>query len=143
MGEIDFTNIIIDDFRKGKHNPFNKYIYILTHVHTDHLVGLSNSWHYGPIYCSRLTALLILNKSPQLSPLHKIRPLEQPFQKELAPGLEVTATFFDANHCAGAVMVLLEGYFGRYLYSGDFRFDKEKFKSYTYLYPPELSNEQF
>jgi Cft2 family RNA processing exonuclease len=52
MGEIDFTNIIIDDFRKGKQNPFNRYIYILTHIHSDHLKGLSNSWDYGPIYCS-------------------------------------------------------------------------------------------
>lgn len=52
MGEIDFTNIVIDDFRKGKWNPFSKYIYILTHIHTDHLTGLNNSWNYGPIYCS-------------------------------------------------------------------------------------------
>lgn len=66
MGEIDFTNIIIDDFRKGKLNPFNKYIYVLTHIHSDHLRGLSNSWEYGPIYCSQVTANLLLNKYPKL-----------------------------------------------------------------------------
>lgn len=49
-------------------------------------------------------------------------------------------TFFDANHCAGAVMVLFEGYFGRFLYTGDFRFDRKKFMSYSYLYPPENTN---
>ena len=107
MGEIDFTNIIIDDFRKGKQNPFNRYVYILTHVHTDHLRGLNNSWNYGPIYCSRLTAQLILNKFPELKPMLKMVPLEQPYKIELSPELQATITFYDANHCVGAVMVLL------------------------------------
>ena len=84
MGEIDFTNIIIDDFRKGKMNPFNKYIYILTHIHTDHLRGLSNTWSYGPIYCSQITASLILNKFPKLQSYLKILPIEQPQKITLA-----------------------------------------------------------
>ena len=66
MGEIDLTNIIIDDFRKGRHNPFNKYVYILTHIHTDHLKGLSNTWNFGTIYCSTITKKLILNKFKKL-----------------------------------------------------------------------------
>ena len=143
MGEIDFTNIIIDDFRKGKQNPFNKYVYVLTHVHTDHLRGLSNSWNYGPIYCSRLTCYLILNKFPDLNHVLKPLPLEQPTTIPLSPELSATITLFDANHCAGAVLVLLEGYFGRFLYSGDFRFNEKKFRSYSYLYPPQLTNPSF
>jgi Cft2 family RNA processing exonuclease len=75
MGEIDFTNIIIDDFRKGKLNPFNRYLYILTHIHSDHLKGLSNSWDYGIIYCSQITANLILNKFPNLKHSIKVLPL--------------------------------------------------------------------
>ena len=54
----------------------------------------------------------------------------------MSPSLELTATFFDANHCAGSAIVLLEGYIGTVLYTGDFRFDAEVFKDYNLLYPP-------
>ena len=52
-------------------------------------------------------------------------------------------TFLDANHCQGAVMVLLEGYFGRYLYTGDFRFEKSIFQNMNELYPPLRVNPDF
>jgi len=31
-------------------------------------------------------------------------------------------TFIDATHCPGSVMVILQGYFGTILHTGDFRF---------------------
>ena len=33
----------------------------------------------------------------------------------------ITVTTLDANHCPGSAMFLFEGYFGRILYTGDFR----------------------
>jgi Cft2 family RNA processing exonuclease len=42
----------------------------------------------------------------------------------MSSSLELTVTLFDANHCFGAVMVLIEGYMGTILYSGDIRFDR-------------------
>lgn len=52
MGKIDFTNVIIDDFSTAKHDLSRIYTHVLTHIHTDHLKGLNESWNYGPIYCT-------------------------------------------------------------------------------------------
>ena len=40
----------------------------------------------------------------------------------------MTVTLVDANHCPGAVMFFFEGYFGRILYTGDFRYNEEMMK---------------
>ncbi len=35
---ISFTNIVVDEFSYGKKQPFNKYIYFLTHMHSGNLI---------------------------------------------------------------------------------------------------------
>lgn len=52
----------------------------------------------------------------------KTIPLETPTTIELSPGNELRITLFDANHCIGAVMFLIQGKNGKaILYSGDIR----------------------
>jgi len=56
-----------------------------------------------------------------LKNLLKAIPLETPTVLELAPGRTIRVTLFDANHCVGAVMFLIEGDGRAVLYTGDIR----------------------
>ncbi|KAG9522317.1 hypothetical protein KCV07_g3096, partial [Aureobasidium melanogenum] len=48
-------------------------------------------------------------------------PLETPTEIELAPGQSIRVTLFDANHCLGSCMFLIEGNGKAILYTGDLR----------------------
>ena len=48
-------------------------------------------------------------------------PLNTPTEIELTPRRRVWVTLFDANHCVGAVMFLIEGDGKAVLYTGDVR----------------------
>ena len=48
----EFPTIAIDNFR---HRP-GVNIYLLSHVHNDHLIGLACRTWDSPIYCSSITA---------------------------------------------------------------------------------------
>jgi mRNA degradation ribonuclease J1/J2 len=37
-------------------------IYLLSHMHTDHITGLKPSWNFGKIYCSKISKELLLDK---------------------------------------------------------------------------------
>jgi DNA cross-link repair 1C protein len=56
-----------------------------------------------------------------LKTLLKTIPLETPTIIELSPGNEIRITLFDANHCTGAVMFLIQGRGKAILYTGDIR----------------------
>jgi DNA cross-link repair 1C protein len=112
----------------------------LSHVHSDHLAGLETL--KSPfIYCSAATKALLLRLEryphwinfekgitesrkqhyKHLKNLLKPIPLHTPTQIELAPGNDIQVTLFDANHCIGAVMFLIEGDGKAVLYTGDIR----------------------
>nr|XP_019944957.1 PREDICTED: 5' exonuclease Apollo [Paralichthys olivaceus] len=99
-------------------------LFFLTHMHSDHTVGLTSTWSNRPIYCSPTTATLLRLKLQVKE--QWIHPLElgDPYMLPLDDiGKErLTVTLIDANHCPGAVMFLFEGYFGSILYTGDFRY---------------------
>ncbi|KAK8018994.1 Artemis protein, partial [Apiospora marii] len=135
----EFPDIAIDYFRL-RARPQPPRLCLLSHVHSDHLAGLETL--RGPfVYCSAATReiLLRLERYPcrinyasgmlearkqtykHLKHILKPIPLETPTQLELWPGKYVQVTLFDANHCVGAVMFLIEGGGKAVLYTGDIR----------------------
>lgn len=136
----EFPDIRIDYFRPASGNAKPALAYFLSHVHSDHLLGLE-ACKSPFIYCSAATRdiLLRLEKYPHrmnfakgiletrkqtyrhLKNLLKAIPLETPTVLELCPGREIKVTLFDANHCVGAVMFLVEGDGKAVLYTGDIR----------------------
>lgn len=135
----EFPEIRIDYFRKlhGRDNPLACF---LSHVHSDHLQGLE-SFHSTFIYCSASTRelLLRLEKYPHRMNFHRgilesrkqhykhlsrlLKPiaLNTPTEIELKLGKSIRVTLLDANHCAGAVMFLIEDDTNAILYTGDIR----------------------
>lgn len=110
------------DFWKRRNTPQAK-LFFLSHMHSDHTEGLSSSWNQK-IYCSEITKSLAIDKFNINPSLIFSIPVGQSTILNLDEiGVEkLTVTLIDANHCPGAVMFLFEGYFGRILYTGDFRY---------------------
>ncbi|RFN49261.1 hypothetical protein FIE12Z_6482 [Fusarium flagelliforme] len=135
----EFPDIRIDFFRKNANAP-PPLACFLSHVHSDHLAGIE-SLKSPFVYCSAATReiLLQLERYPcrinyakgvlearqqtfkHLDKILKPLPLEAPTSIELRPGQQIQVTLFDANHCPGAVMFLVEGDGKAILYTGDIR----------------------
>ena len=135
----EFPRIRIDFFRIHPSQP-PPLACFLSHVHSDHLQGLE-SLKAPFVYCSAGTRQLLLNieKYPHrmnfmkgvlesrkhhyrhLKLVLKAIPLECPTEIELGPLEKIRVTLFDANHCPGAVMFLIEGSSKAILYTGDIR----------------------
>lgn len=59
--------------------------------------------------------------SPAADSFQRPIPLQVPTEMELMAGNRIRVTLFDANHCPGAVMFLIEGNGKSILYTGDIR----------------------
>ncbi|KAI3427032.1 hypothetical protein D9Q98_006974 [Chlorella vulgaris] len=94
------TRFIVDGFRFQ--HPACK-AYFLTHAHSDHTTGLTQTFCGGPIYCTPITARLLRCEMGIRVDLICILPLDQP---TTICGVEVTP--LDANHCPGACMFLFK-----------------------------------
>ncbi|KAG5978286.1 hypothetical protein E4U55_006299 [Claviceps digitariae] len=135
----EFPDIRIDFFRQHP-NRTPPLVCFLSHVHSDHLAGLENL--RSPfVYCSTATREILLRlekytcridyvrgvlEARQLTYRHlrkvmKALPLETPTTMELRPGYKIQVTLFDANHCPGSTMFLIEGQGKAILYTGDVR----------------------
>ena len=118
---ISGTPIAVD-FWKLRQCPHSR-IFFLSHMHADHTAGLTSSWNTHTIYCSELTKKLVTAKLGVNSDLVTGLPLDEHIIINLdEQGQEtMSVTLIDANHCPGSAMFIFEGYFGKVLYTGDFR----------------------
>ena len=98
--------------------------YFLTHFHSDHTCGLHAGFKGpAPIYCSPVTGALLTAVMGVKSSMVRPMPLGVPFDVPTGDGEVAVATFIDANHCPGSVLVhLRHKATGRIvLHTGDFR----------------------
>ncbi|XP_042205403.1 5' exonuclease Apollo-like, partial [Homarus americanus] len=121
---IEGTPIAID-FWKPTKAPQAR-LFFLTHLHADHIQGLTNTWRL-PIFTSPVNARLLEHKFKL--PKSIFRELEVG-ETHLIPldvnwDYTISVTVLDANHVPGAVMFLFQGYFGNILYCGDMRWYPE------------------
>ena len=135
----EFPSISIDYFRLSPGRPPLAACF-LSHVHSDHLLGLE-SLRMPFVYCSATTRriLLRMEKYPHrinfakgilesrkqhykhLKTVLRGLPLQTPTELELGPKSSIRVTLLDANHCPGAVMFLIEDDGKAILYTGDIR----------------------
>jgi DNA cross-link repair 1C protein len=135
----EFPRIRIDYFRADSSRP-QPLACFLSHVHSDHTLGLET--HKMPfVYCSAATRRLLLRmeKYPHrinftkgilearkqryehLGSVLRPLPIETSITLELTPKETIQVTLFEANHCPGAVMFLIQGDARAILYTGDIR----------------------
>ncbi|BFZ07551.1 hypothetical protein BsWGS_10590 [Bradybaena similaris] len=124
------TDIAVDYWKiQGKGG---RLVHFLTHLHGDHISGLTSSWH-RPIYCSEFTSRLLTIRHGLPSSLLKICVLNESMLVSGHGSSSFTVTAYDANHCPGAVMFYFQGDFGNILYTGDFRASPELVDSCRHL----------
>ncbi|AMD21754.1 HFL102Wp [Eremothecium sinecaudum] len=125
MVKFRTLTVVVDGFMFMDHEDVKDYF--LSHFHADHYQGICKSWNQGQLYCSQLTADLVMLKfqisSERLTILHPGKVYY------ITP--EVRCTALDANHCPGALIFLFEevdvhGNVRRsVLHTGDFRANNE------------------
>jgi DNA cross-link repair 1A protein len=136
----DCPGLYVDAFRgrflRRTQDPDSAFI--LTHYHGDHYQNLQREGKYkGPalIHCTPVTAALLVQVHQVPSTFVVEHEYGQTFEycirgkgKQLAK-----VTFYDANHCPGACIVLIQLPNGTtHLHTGDMRYH-ERFKSYPLL----------
>ncbi|KAF9955668.1 hypothetical protein BGZ72_003518 [Mortierella alpina] len=133
----EFPTVAIDNFRRRP----RVCVYLLSHVHSDHLYGLAAKAWDAPIYCSQITAVwlpMLATRSKQNAFVsgqdtvlqrkyahlaRYMRPLatDVPHYLDLGNGRQARLNLIPAHHCPGAVMFLLQDDSSCILYTGDAR----------------------
>ncbi|KAJ9562234.1 hypothetical protein OSB04_007394 [Centaurea solstitialis] len=117
---IPKTKFIVDGFRNSGDYSVS---YFLSHFHSDHYGGLNANWSRGIIYCSSITARLVIQVLKVSESFVVPLPLSETVSID---GCEISLV--DANHCPGAVQFLFKvpnvdgSGCERYVHTGDFRY---------------------
>ena len=96
------TTISVDAFQYSLAEP-RSLSFFLSHHHSDHTVGLYRGWDVGLIYCSPITATLLVEQDGISPSVIRAIPLHR---RVYVDGVYVT--LIDANHCPGAVIFIFE-----------------------------------
>ncbi|CAH6723918.1 hypothetical protein CLIB1444_23S00386 [[Candida] jaroonii] len=116
---LEFPQIAIDRFN------VSAQLYLLTHFHKDHLIGLANQSFHGSVICSHATKDLA-RLDPQLR--HKITHFRAlPFNiahKYTVGDTEVEIVLIPAYHCPGSTMYLVKSVTTAVLFTGDLRAER-------------------
>lgn len=101
-------------------------IYLLSHHHTDHTVGLRNLRFHKRVFCSEGTKRLLQTNETYSRVQHLIRPLE--YNRQYTLNVDqggstklVVVTLIPSYHCPGSCMFLIEQNGISVLYTGDIR----------------------
>ncbi|KAG2734565.1 hypothetical protein G9P44_002571 [Scheffersomyces stipitis] len=113
---VEFPGIGIDKFGS------ECQIYLLTHHHADHTVGLANKSFCRRVYCSQMTKDLISQSQQFEDSLRYLVPKQynEPFVLTVSDE-EVTITLIPSYHCPGSTMFLIENRRASVLFTGDIR----------------------
>lgn len=116
--------------------------FLLTHCHTDHLVGLLNKSFSGQVYCSKETKSLLAANLVLKNVLNLVKALPFNVPTRISPecsgSSNFTVTLILAHHCLGASMFLVEGDGKAVLCTGDLRAEfwwTENLHNLPYLFP--------
>jgi hypothetical protein len=122
----------VDNFTAG-----DLHYFFLSHVHTDHLHGLSNSWRKDAatkpvVFCTAVTKRWLRARYPEMNHEFVTALSLGEHKLFLTVGGErklLEVTVLDAHHCPGSAMFLFNGFFGKVLYTGDYRIEAEVLQS--------------
>ena len=114
-----FGRAIVDKFQYDL--PGEGAVYFLSHFHSDHYGGLGPRWAERLVYCSPVTARLVVTQL-RVDPKWVVAlPIDPNAVHDIGCGVSVT--LLDANHCPGSAMFLFRRGGETALHTGDFRYD--------------------
>lgn len=133
----EFPSLYVDDFRPSSPLP---QLCLLTHAHSDHLMGLERQTYRGPlVYCTYATRAIVLGLRSdggqgklKFQHLRKesggvdvLRPLalDTPY-KFTCDNEALQVTLLNANHCPGSCMFLIQSVSKAVLFTGDVRCER-------------------
>lgn len=122
---IENTTISVDFWPKTGYSFLTHSF--LSHAHSDHTKNLDSAWNNQLIYCSAMTKKLLIDLKGVNERFIVSLGLNRTHIMRLDDNESFNVTLIDANHCPGAVMFLFEGYFGRVVATGDFRYTPSMF----------------